>query len=103
MEIGTFADGTVALSVHSSPVSASFQLQDYLNILSNWLKDQRIKAYKSKSVHVTFTLKHESCLPITLNSQPIPQSEEAKYLGIHLDKRLIWKTHIFTKRKAFSS
>ena len=32
VEIGTFADDTVALSVHSSPVSASFQLQDYLDI-----------------------------------------------------------------------
>ena len=100
VEIGTFADDTVALSVHSSPVSASSQLQDYLDILSNWLKDWRIKANESKSVHVTFTLKHETCPPITLNSQPIPQSEEAKYLGIHLDKRLTWKTHIFTKRKA---
>ena len=60
----------------------------------------RIKANVSKSVHVTFTLKHETCPPITRNAQPIPQSEKAKYLGIHLDKRLTWKTHIFTKRKA---
>ena len=100
MEIGTFADDTVGLSVHSSPVSASSQLQDYLDIFSNWLKDWRIKANESKFGHVTFTLKHETCPPITLNSQSIPQSEEAKYLGIHLDKRLTWKTHIFTKRKA---
>ena len=34
------------------------------------------------------------------NAQPIPQSEEVKYLGIHLDKRLAWETYIFTKRKA---
>ena len=47
-----------------------------------------------------FALKHETCPPITLNSQPIPRSEEAKYLGVHLDKRLTWKTHNFTKRKA---
>ena len=53
MKIGTFADGTVALSVHSSSVSASSQLQDYLDILSNWLKDLRIKANESKSVLVT--------------------------------------------------
>ena len=78
MEIGTFTDDTVAWSVHSSPVSASSQLQDYLNILSNWLKDWRIKANESKSVHVTLTLKHETCPSITLNSHPIPQSEEAK-------------------------
>ena len=47
-----------------------------------------------------FTLKHERCKPLTLNSIPIPQSEEAKYLGIQPDKHLTWKTHKFTKRKA---
>ena len=42
----------------------SSQLQYYLDILSNWLKDWRIKANESKSVHVTFTLKRETCPPI---------------------------------------
>ena len=37
-----------------------------------------------------------------LIAQPIPQFEEAKYLGIHLEKRLTWKTHIFTRSKALS-
>ena len=102
MKIGTFADDTAALSVHSSPLSASYK-QDYLDILSGWFQDWRIKANESKSLHVIFILKHETCLPVTLNTQPIPQSEEAKYLGIHIYKRLIWTTHIFTKRKLWVS
>jgi len=35
----------------------------------------------------------------TSNGQRIPQTDEAKYLGIHLNCRLNWKKHIFTKRK----
>ena len=100
MKICTFADDTVALSVHSSSVSASYQLQTYLNILPEWLINGRIKVNEIKSVQVTFTLNHERYPPLTLNSIPILQSEELKYLGIHLYKRLTWKTHIFTKRKA---
>jgi hypothetical protein len=44
-------------------------------------------------------LKRETCLAITLNGQHIPQEETAKYLRPHLDSRLTWQKHIFTKRK----
>ena len=51
-------------------------------------------------MQVTFTTKHSSCPGLTLNDVSIPQTEHAKYLGIHLDRRLSWRTHIFPKRKA---
>ena len=34
-----------------------------------------------------------------LSGQHILQGETAKYLGIHLDRRLTWQKDIFTKRK----
>jgi len=45
------------------------------------------------------------CLPaaerpaVTLNGLKIPQAEDAKYLGLYLDRRLNWRKHTFTKRK----
>jgi hypothetical protein len=30
---------------------------------------------------------------------PLPQKNEAKCLGMHLDRRLTWAKHIKTKRK----
>lgn len=34
------------------------------------------------------------CPQITIYNQPIPVKTEIKYLGLHLDQRLIWKIHM---------
>lgn len=98
--IGTFADDTAALSVHTNPSEASRVLQKCVNEISQWLKEWKIKANESKSVHVTFTYNQSTCPPIKLNDEEVPQQTEVKYLGIYLDRKLNWKKHIQAKRKA---
>ena len=100
--IGTYADDTAILASHSNPAAASFLLQHNLNMVSKWLKKWHIKANESKSVHVTFSTRHRVCPPVTLNGVEIPMAEEAKYLGIHLDRRLTWRNHIFAIQKQLS-
>jgi hypothetical protein len=51
------------------------------------------------SPHVTFTKRRATCPPVKINYVQLPQSDEVKYLGLHLDIRLTWHKHIFTKRK----
>jgi hypothetical protein len=34
-----------------------------------------------------------------LNDEPIPMKNEVKYLGLHLDQRLMWKAHIMAKKQ----
>jgi hypothetical protein len=48
---------------------------------------------------VTFTTRRETCPPVHINYVQIPQENHVKYLGLHLDRRLTWHTHIFAKRK----
>src|SRR5204863_491660 len=77
---------------------ASTNLQIHLDKLQLWFRKWRIKVNESKSVHVKFTMRRETCPPVFLNSHLLPQSEQAKYLGMHLDRGLTWQKHIFTKR-----
>jgi hypothetical protein len=39
-----------------------------------------------------------TCPPV-LNNVPLPQVDEVKYLGIHLDRRLIWRSHIIWRKR----
>jgi hypothetical protein len=96
---GTFADDTAILASHHDPVEASKILQRGLDNISCWLKKWRIKANESKSVNVAFTLRRGTCPPVKLNNLVVPQADHVRYLGLHLDKRLTWQKHIFTKRK----
>jgi hypothetical protein len=95
----TYADDTATLALHQNPFTASRKLQNHLIQFEKLLKRWRIKANENKSTHVTFTLKRENCPTVTLNGKQVPQAETAKYLGIHLDRRPTWQTHIFAKRK----
>jgi len=97
--LATFADDTAILASHNDPYCASQILQRNLNRIEPWLTKWKIKANELKSVHITFTLRRKTCPNVKLNNVVIPQVTEVKYLGIHLDRRLTWQKHIFTKRK----
>jgi hypothetical protein len=51
----TFANNTAVLAIDSDTGIASQKLQINLDAVQKWLKQWKIQANKSKSVHVTFT------------------------------------------------
>jgi hypothetical protein len=95
----TFADDTAVVTMDSDPAIASQKLQTDLLAIQNWFKKWRMEANESKSIHVTFTTLRETCPPVHINNVQLPQEEDVKYLGLHLDRRLTWHKHIFAKRK----
>jgi hypothetical protein len=97
--IATFADDTSILTTDSDPEVASHLLQTDLLDIQHWLKRWRKKANETKSTHVTYITRRATCPPVKINNVQLPQSDEVKYLGLHLDRRLTWHKHIFTKRK----
>jgi hypothetical protein len=100
--IATFADDTAIISSHSDPDQSSKRLQDHLIQLQSWFRLWRIKINESKSSHITFTLRSINSHPLSINNNIIPQHDNVKYLGIHLDKKLNWSNHIKLKRKSLN-
>lgn len=65
---------------------ASRLLQETLEKIQKWLDKWRIKVNETKSLHITFITRRETCPPAKLNNQELPTAEKIKYLGLHLDK-----------------
>jgi hypothetical protein len=92
----TFAEDTAVVAMDI----ASQKLQTDLLAIQDWFKKWRMKANESKSIHVTFTTQRETCPAAHINNVQLPQEKDVKYLGLHLDRRLLtWHKHIFTKWK----
>ncbi|KAL4082744.1 hypothetical protein QTP88_029677, partial [Uroleucon formosanum] len=98
--LATFADDTCIISSDPDIITSTENLQSHLNDLQNWFNLWRIKKNENKSSHTTFTLRPITSPSVTLNNETIPRESSVKYLGIHLDQRLTWATHIKTKRKS---
>jgi len=96
--MSTFADDTAILSRSKCPQQASAQLAAHLDVVQIWLSDWRIKVNEQKCKQVTFTLNRRNYPNLTLNNTVLPQAYEVTYLGVHLDRRLTWRTHIEAKR-----
>jgi len=58
--MATFADDTSILSSDPDPVRATEKLQHHLTLL-HWLEQWRIKVNPTKSAHVTFTTRRDTC------------------------------------------
>jgi hypothetical protein len=49
--------------------------------------------------NLTAAFADDTAVVVHINIVQLPQEEDVKYLGLHLDRRLTWHKHIFTKRK----
>jgi len=98
--LGTFPDDTAILATDKNPIHAAQKIQNHLNVLNNWFHDWKIQVNPSKSSQITFTLRSLECPATFIGNEQIPSSTQTKYLGLILDKRLIWGPHLKNKRKA---
>jgi hypothetical protein len=95
----TSDDTTTATFAGDTAILASMKFQATINKIDEWLEKWKIKVNQSKYTHITLFLRNQTCPTVQMGNVAIPQKNEVKYLGMHLDKRLTWENHIKFKRK----
>jgi hypothetical protein len=65
--LSTFADDTAIMATHSTPTTASMNIQAHLSKIEHWARKWRLKINETKFAHITFTLRKETCLPVHIN------------------------------------
>lgn len=97
--IATFADDTVLLASHKDINNAITDLQGLLDNTLDWFAKWGILVNSDKTVQVTYTNRRiQQHRPISINNVEIFSDSKAKYLGILIDSKLLWKDHINQKR-----
>jgi hypothetical protein len=73
---------TAAFATHEDTAIDSMKLQPTINKTDAWAKKWTIKINQSKSTHITFTLRNQTCPTVQMGNVDLPQENEVKYLGM---------------------
>lgn len=101
--VAQFADDTALLAISKRKQRAMLTIQSALQEVEAWTTDWKVKINATKSEAIIFqgTNKQGNPPPPVIHGQTIPYTKEVKYLGVHLDERLTFRSHITkTVRKA---
>ena len=88
-----FADDTTIFYSHKSIKFLKYTLEHDLNLMIDWFKANKLSINLGKTVAIKFwdTTKLFS---LHVNSMSIQMADCTKFLGVYIDQRLTWQTHV---------
>jgi hypothetical protein len=105
VELALYADNMAIIATSRKSALLIGYLETYLSDLERWLREWRIAINVSKSNAILFA-KAAWRIPrprlVQFLGQPIEWVDTARYLGVTLDSRLTWRSHIVQFRKKAS-
>jgi hypothetical protein len=100
VELVLYADDTAVMATSRKPELLVSYLESYLSDLERWLKEWRIAINVSKITAMLFSRRRiQKPRPVQIFGEPILSFDAARYLGVILDTRLTWSSHIDQARK----
>lgn len=95
-QLAMFADDTAVIAMSRRTWLANQKITNYLQLLANYFKKWKlqINAEKTKLINFNTKITKERESTIELNETEIQSSETVRYLGIELDRKLNFRSHI---------
>lgn len=98
--LAIYADDTAIYTKSKSHRTITQKLQQSITEIEEWLQKWKIKTNPAKTQAILITRKRKPPVGQVLhNNQRINWVPQVKYLGITIDRRLTWNTHITNKIK----
>ena len=96
-------DTTIVFDYPSNEEAHEMMLQD-VRKLENYFAYHQLTVNIDKTLVVQFSnLQNENMAPIEMYGSQITNTSSSKFLGVHLDRRMTFKTHIEKVRRELSS
>ena len=90
-----YADDLVLWSTEEYATTATYRMQQALDMLTAWTNTWCVTINKEKSSATLFTLSTKARGgPLRLEETPLRYEDQQTYLGVTFDKRLTWKQHV---------
>ena len=91
-----FADDTTVYKGHRNKNYLRWCIETDLMKLTDWLRANKLTVNISKTVFMSFGTKSEKLESIKLSGEIINHSENTRFLGLWIDKKLNWSKHCNT-------
>lgn len=93
-----YADDAVIIYQNRGVHDVLIDIQNDLQLVNAWLSKNCMSMNASKTNYIIFeknrTIDYTNVPDISIDSQRIERVSETKYLGLHIDNKLSWKTQI---------
>jgi len=97
-EHGLFADDTALWTSGHTLKNLTARLQQSIDAFESWCKSWKLKLQPTKTELIHFSLhprkKYKNPVIVKVENTTIKPLEHTRYLGIIIDKRLKWRTHL---------
>ena len=97
VQVMAYTDDITITSTHTSTSAAKKYIQPYLHKVFAWTKQNNLLINPDKTTCTLFTpdpAEYASNLDLTINNKALPMATHPKVLGLTLDPKLTYSTHI---------